>query len=131
MSMAFLKVDLKTQNLPISSFFPGFGLKFQVLHTFWANSLHFPGLEKWMTKFQVFKIFQVEWEPCELHDYCLIIVWQFRYMSMSQQPSSTSLNSIHLYTQYIPCDLEIPSYNDVYIKDFWKTFSSVVFFKKA
>ncbi len=43
--------------------FPGFELKFQVFTTFWANSRHFPGLEKKMTKFQVF---QVGWEPCNV-----------------------------------------------------------------
>ncbi len=43
-------------------FFPGFELKFQVFTTFGANSKHFRGLEKKMTKFQVF---QVGWEPCE------------------------------------------------------------------
>ncbi len=32
-------------------------------------------------------------------------------MSMLQQPSSTILNNIHLYTKYIPYDFEIPSYN--------------------
>ncbi len=45
--------------------FPGFELKFQVFTTFGANSRHFPGLEKKMTKFQVFHVFQVGWEPCD------------------------------------------------------------------
>ncbi len=42
-------------------FFPGFELKFQVFTTFCANSRHFPGLGKKMTKFHVF---QVGWESC-------------------------------------------------------------------
>ncbi len=33
-----LKVNLETLNLQITSFFPGFELKCQVFHTFWANS---------------------------------------------------------------------------------------------
>ncbi len=31
---------------------------------FWASSRHFPGLQKKKTKFKVFSVFQVGWEPC-------------------------------------------------------------------
>ncbi len=60
----FVNDILKSEawNIELSKFFPGFELNFQVFTTFWANSRHFPGLEKKMTKFQVF---QVGFEPCD------------------------------------------------------------------
>ncbi len=44
-------------------FFPRFWVKIPGFTPFWTNSRHFPSLEEKMTKFQVFKVFHVEWEP--------------------------------------------------------------------
>ncbi len=54
--------SLKYRICKFQGFFPSFQLKFHVFTTFWANSRHSPGLEKKMTKIQVFKVFQVGWE---------------------------------------------------------------------
>ncbi len=81
--------------------FSRFWVKIPCFYDFWANSRHFPDLENKMTKFQVFKIFQVGWEPCSwgLNAH---LVWNFhRYEYNSRVSVMSKFHLIKQICQYI------------------------------
>ncbi len=103
----FCKWHLEKWNLKyrICKFhvFQGFELKFQVFTTFWANSRHFPGMEKKMTKFQVFQVGCEPWIILLPVHYKCSSPWEIMILPVHYKKCSTPWGIMLLPVHYENC----------------------------